>query len=148
MARAEAVGRQADRQERALHRFVDFAARAAELLWPERHVVAARRREELELGHLEDEADAPLQLLVARFALRPAVEHDVALVGREQAAQELEQRRLARAGRAEERDVRSGRDREVDGAQRLDRRGSLIVAEGQTAADDGKGAWTVDAGRA
>ena len=76
---------------------------------------------------LEDERDAPLQLIARQVAQVDAVEQDAALVGVVEAGQQLHQRRLAGAVLAHQRDRLAGRDVQVDAAQR--RLGGAGIAE-------------------
>ena len=73
---------------------------------------------------LEDEADLAVadlrQLVVAHLRDHLAAQDVVALGGRVQAADEVHERRLARAGRAHDGDVLAGIDGEADPAQGVD----------------------------
>ena len=87
---------------------------------PERHVVEdAHVREEVE--RLEDDADAAAHRIRVDAARRDlvAVDEDAAAVDRLQEVHATQQRRLARAGGADQADDVVLRDIEVDAAQHL-----------------------------
>ena len=114
------LGREADQREDPVHRRLDPAARRAGHLQGERDVLPDRlRREELEV--LEDDPDLATHLrdLAARQPGEVlAVEDDVA-AGRDLVADEqLDERGLARAGRADEEHEIPFRDGQVHVAQR------------------------------
>ena len=75
-------------------------------------VVADRGGEEV--GVLGDDADRAAQLIELQVAYIDALDEDRALLDVVEARHELRQRRLARAGAADDRDGRAGRDVEVD----------------------------------
>jgi hypothetical protein len=76
-----------------------------------------------EVERLEDEPDAlvaqPRQRLVVQLLGRLAVDDHLALVGPVEAADDVEQRRLARARLADHRDQFAGGDVEGDATQHL-----------------------------
>src|SRR5207244_10596344 len=86
--------------------------------------VLERRAPGKEAGLLEDGGDPP----GIGTGHRPAVHDDAPAVGDDEPAEHAEQRRLAAAGRADERAELAGADGQRDVAQRLDRAGAGQIA--------------------
>ena len=115
-----AVGgiREAHRRERRVHPCPDLRGRHAAVLEPERDVVAGARHDELRLWILEHERGlgASLSRCVAahqELALALAAAGAV-----EKTGERLEQRALARAGRAEQQDALAFLDAQIEPAYR------------------------------
>ena len=103
--------------------------RPAQTSRAEGHVVARRRREQLQFGGLEDETHLALPLRVAGGGRPGSVEQHGAALRLVEAADHLEQRRLAGARSADERQRAAGPQLERHVAQCGDRGAGLLVAE-------------------
>jgi hypothetical protein len=106
------------------------------------HVVQ-RGRARQQVEGLEDEADLAVahgrQLVVVHLGHHVAVQHVAALRGRVQAADDVHERRLARARRPHHRHVLALRDLERDAAQRVDLFGAHDVRAPQVDRLDERG---------
>jgi hypothetical protein len=116
---AVAEPRGVDRLERGGHPIVEFVTAQPEIRWPERDVLTDGRHEELVVGVLEHQPDAPSDLGEVDVDHLEAADLDAAGVRFVDAVQVQRQRGLAGAVGAEQRHALAVLDAQVDTVQCL-----------------------------
>ena len=105
-------------RERSVDPGIEFVAGDAEVGRTERHVGADRGHEQLIVGVLEDDADAPADLAEVRLGHGQPADVDSAALGSVDAVEVQDQGGLAGAIRAEYGNAFATVDREVDAVER------------------------------